>query len=682
MFDTIEAALTRGDPATAKALAREALAQQPDDPRLLRLLGVAQRMAGELQDAATSFDRALGLAPDDPMLHFGRAMLALSSRDSAAAVAELDRTLALDPNALIAYVLRGHAALAQGDARGAEAQLRLAQRVDAEHPHALTLEGNLALSYGRAQDAIRVLTQAVQRAPDDSLVLSSLGLAFLAGGNPAFASQTLRRAVELQPAARRLRLALIAALRQQRRLAEALAEAETLRQLNPADPDVPTLHIELRLAAGDSKGALQILRSLQAESAEPVAQLGRAIDLLLRGGAIDAARVLVDEALARKADDLALWRAGALPHSHDPATLAAYAGRWLEAHPENAEARLALAEAAEQMGDLARAEALADAVLARTGQRGPANFIKLRAELRHDPAAALTRTERLLPAARGESALRACLVWRGLALDALGRCDEAAASWLQARALPVMARALPPTERPTLETADSDEGAAPRLLWGPPGSPVRAVATLLQGTPGIAVLVDRFGNEARPDGLGPDRPDGAVAHQSTWRAMLGSLDIDPAMALDWLPSLDPRHFACLPDARLLAVLADPRDLLLNWLALGSTQEYVFPGAAEAGAWLAALLAPLTGRLAEPRAGDLVLRHEALTDDPAGACARIAAFLGRESALDANLLQRAGFGLGGQPLSLSPQRWRAYAEPLAEGFAPLHEVAVRLGYPAA
>lgn len=679
MFESIEAALARGDAAAALAAAQQVVMQHPNEPRALHLLGIAQRLSGDLQGAAASFDSAIALAPEDAQLHFARAMLALSGNDSEAAAAALDQTLAQDPNALAAYVLRGHTAIAQGDRAAAETELRLAQRVNPEHPHVLALAGNIALTFGEPQDALRPLTQAVQSAPDDAFALSCLGLAFLATGNPAFAEQSLRRALEKQPAARRLRWALIDALRQQEQFAEALNEVEGLVSANPNDEAALTLRGDLQLSLGELDASVDSYRRVLQTADRAGGPLSLIVAVLLRRAAGNAARALFEETLAARPAEEGVWRAGLLLESAHAPSLLQYAGRWLAQIPDSPHALLARAEAAERIGDLGAAEDGADMLLGIDPGNTEAHFIKLRAELRTQPEAALPRIERLLAAARNVTARRACLSWRGFILDAVDQPDKAAQSWIEARRLPLAARPLPDIAVAGGETLAGDEGSAPRLLWGPPGSPLRQVVGLLQFIDGFAMLDDRFGLNPRPDGLGPARPDGAIATQLGWRTLLQRGGIDPAHALDWLPHFDSRIAAQLPDARLLAVLADPRDLLLNWLAYGCPQDYIFPTLAEAGSWLAQALEPLAERQEAARPDDLLIRLEALQADPAGSCRAIAAFCGLGEQLDGARLQMAGQGLGGQPLNFPAGRWKAYAEALAEGFAPLHAVAERLGY---
>lgn len=682
MFESIEAALARGDAAAAIAGAREVVAQQPNDARALHLLGLAERLSGDPQAAARSLDRAIELAPEDAQLHFARAMLALSSDDSEAAAAALDKTLAQDPNALAAYVLRGHAAIAEGDRATAESQLRLARRVNAHHPHVLALAGNIALTFGEPKDALPPLTQAVQSAPDDAFSLTCLGLAFLATGNSAFAEQSLRRALDKQPAARRIRWALIEALRRQDQFREALAEVKVLLVSHPDDTAAQTLQGDLQLALGDLDAAMESYRRMLRASNSAGVPLGLIIAMLLRAGAEGAARELFAEVVAARPLEDGVWRAGLMLQSDQAASTLQYSGRWLAQLPDSRHALQARAEASEIVGDLGAAEEAADVLLEIDPGNSVAHFIKLRAELRKQPEAALLRVEKLLAAARNVTARRACLAWRGLVQDALGQASAATQSWTEGRNLSQVARPLPNPAPAALSPQPSDDGIAPRLLWGPPGSPVRQVVELLQPVEGFAMLDDRFGLHSRQDGLGPDRADGAIATQKGWRLVAENSNVDVSRALDWLLHFDARHASHLPDARLLAVLADPRDLLLNWLAYGSPQDYFFPSQAEAGEWLAQALEPLAQRLESARPGDLVIQLEAIQSDPANCVQAIARFCGLEGRLDPARLEQNGRGLGDLPLSFPAGRWKAYVEPLAEGFAPLHAIAERLGFPPA
>jgi hypothetical protein len=156
--------------------------------------------------------------------------------------------------------------------------------------------------------------------------------------------------------------------------------------------------------------------------------------------------------------------------------------------------------------------------------------------------------------------------------------------------------------------------------------------------------------------------------------------VDPGTAIDWLPYYDGRVASQLPDARLLAVIDDPRDLLLNWMAFGAPQGMA-PAPEVAATWLAARLQGVVSRI---EAGDAALCRIDSTDllrDPDAAAARVQAFLGLGDGLPVERLLQARTGIGGLPTAFEPGHWRAYAEPLAAAFARLQPLATQLGYPA-
>jgi hypothetical protein len=78
----------------------------------------------------------------------------------------------------------------------------------------------------------------------------------------------------------------------------------------------------------------------------------------------------------------------------------------------------------------------------------------------------------------------------------------------------------------------------------------------------------------------------------------------------------------------------------------------------------------------------VVRSEALDQDTPATLATVQAFLQLDEALDTDASRAALIRLGGMTRNLPAGHWRAYAQVLADAFAPLQAVAARLGYPAA
>jgi tetratricopeptide (TPR) repeat protein len=680
MLQTALDALARRDADAALAAARAATQAEPDRAEAHHALGAALQLGGQLSDAAEAYDRAIALAPQQAQFHIARAALALGQRDLGAASAALGDAVAHDPNALTAYVMNAHMALARGELEQAEQQLKLARRVNPEHPLTLTVEGNLALARGDQETAQRSLHKAAELAPDEPLVLSSLALSYLAAGNLAFAAQSLRRALQAQPDASHLRLMLLQTLRQLGHFDELVAEIEPLLAREPDNWRALNMLADAHLRLGTHDQALDAYRRALAAPAAPAHMLGAIINALSSRGLAEHARGLLDELLQDSPGDDLLWAHRLAVVDGNAGDFSLHIEKWLRAVPDSALAMQARATLAEQTGALDAAEAAADIAIARDPMLFDAALIKLRATLRRDPASAIERADALFAIVADPPTRRLCKAIRGFALDRLERHAEAVADWAEGAAILGNPIPLPPN-RPAVTAAPEASGAGAHFLWGLPGSQVFAVATLLRSVPGLHLLDDRFGTGSRPDGLWPPRADGSVATPTVWRSFLERRGFDIAQVVDWLPHWDECIASALPEARLLVVLDDPRDLLLNWFVFGAPQAGPQPPEHTAR-WLAQVLEPLAKRIEHGDPRICRVGGEALATEPEAVAARLRGFFSLAAEPRAETLANLGIGPGGLPSSFPPGHWRHYAEPLAAAFALLAPVAQRLGYPAA
>ncbi|WP_374602768.1 tetratricopeptide repeat protein [Arenimonas sp.] len=670
IVDIIEA-MRAGDHAAALAAARDTLAAEPDNAEAHHLLGVCLQQKGDLAAARQSFDRALELAPDVATHHFSLATLKLSEGDSAGATRGLQDALALDPNQLGAYVLLAHMALAREDQAEARRNLRLAQRVNADHPRVRVVEGYLAQAEGDLDRSLKCFTLAAEADPNLAAAQLALGQAYLARGMWPFAEQALANALKLDIARAPSTLrGLVEARRRQGKAEETLAALDELIAHVPGDSRALTLRAKLRSRAGRGAEALADLRAaLDANPAEEAA-LGPLLSLLLRGGQADEARQRADAAVQADPGQDALWK-----HRLNLATLLRedakpLLDRWQQAMPESAaclELRCAWHDA---RGEHEQAALCADQALARNPDLYAANVYKLREEFGQDPALALARAERLLPAAKDGPVRRTLLGWRGMALDALGRHAEAAESWREMVRHPSPGQILPPPVAPA-DAAPAGKVAG-RLVWTPPGVGAEHVLRQAKAQLGPKFHLERVGREDDGDGFGlrrfaPGHPEAGSAGR--WEAMMRAAGLEPSEARDWLPHVDPYTLAALGEARVLVLLTDPRDALLNWMLHGSLQNYHFlPDIGGAAQWLASALEAVADEAEASGRIDLV-RLDADAGDAAG---RIEQALGLETPLS---------GLSGPGRRLPAGHWRHYQDSLAAEFAVLAPVAARLGYPA-
>jgi hypothetical protein len=161
-----------------------------------------------------------------------------------------------------------------------------------------------------------------------------------------------------------------------------------------------------------------------------------------------------------------------------------------------------------------------------------------------------------------------------------------------------------------------------------------------------------------------------------WRAALPARGIEDGNVIDWLLWWDNALLWALrpqlPEGRLVIALRDPRDMLVEWLALGAPAPLAVTSSSEAAQWLARALAQIALLHEQNLYTHMIIHTDDAVNDPAAMGA---------------LLEQA-FGLRFPPVrslgqgTIPAGHWRNYAQVLASEFAVLTPVAVRLGYPEA
>lgn len=691
MYEPIIEALRRGAHDEAVEAARSAVAEAPDDAQAHRWLAAALSAGGQQGPAQESLARALALAPDEATLHLQHAGLLLGSGALDAAREALGRSTALDPNQLDAYILQAQLALGRNDLEEAERLQRLAARVEPEHPWVRMVEGMLMLRRGDVAGAQAQLSDAAQQAPEDPQLRYALGFAYMAGGNHAFAEQAFRGVVEKQPQASGLHVLIAELLRRQGRIAEALEElAPMLADPAQATPAIQRFAGELHLAAGRFDQALPLLQSAFEAAPTDRRVLNALVAAWRRSADPAAARDALDAALRRQPRNPDGWRARFAFEAAGSEAALAVASRWVEAMPEHVpalEARMGVLGALDRDDE---ADAVAGRILELQPGHGQAELRRIDTLLRADPDAALARIDELLPQVEGEQGRQILRGWRGLALDRAGRYPEAAAAWAELHAAVAEQRlplpGLTAGDGPWPAPGEAVPGApSVAFLVGLPGSRVEQLAILLSGTV-TAFRADRFAAKPPADALqnyGTPRQllEGAVEPAAVvegWRAMLPQRDVHDGEIVDWLLWWDNALLHALrphlPQAMVLAAVRDPRDMLLDWLAFGSPVPLRIENPKRAASWLAHALGHLARLHEQNLQPHSLLRLDDIDADPAA----LAKTLGEALQLPLPEPPARALGKGHFPAG----HWRQYAKALAEPFALLTPVALRLGYPEA
>lgn len=673
MLAQITDALRRGDAAAALSTARSFAAAEPENAAARHLLGVCLQRTGDPVAAKAEFERAIELAPDRAEAHFSLAALRLGQGDAPGAIRGLHETVSLDPNQLGAYVMLAHLALGRGDLPEAKRQLKLAQRVNAEHAQVMVLEGHILQAEGDADGALKVFNAAASRAPKLPAAQLALGTAYLGRKMWAFAEQALNNALALDPSRAPSTLrALIEARRRQRKRDETLEALGELIALVPDDLYARALRADI-LMETDPLAALPDLEAVLKHRPAHAPTLLSATTLMARNGRADDALALCEAAIAAKPDDDAVWRARLNLTGLLGEDAKALLDRWQDARPDSPAVLDLLAGYHRTRGEMPLAIAYADRALAQSPDMAISTSVKLREELGTDPELALARADRLLAETKDPAARRTLLVWAGLALDALGRHGEAAQRWRAMIATPSPSGlfVVPPSVA-RAAAAPAGEGAG-TLLLAPPGVRSEYLLQTMTAMLGPKLRLDRLRQLQTEDGFGvvhapPGHP--AAGNAQRWREAIAKTGLAPEEVVDFLPFFDGYTLQALQGARVVAMVTDPRDALLNWLVHGSLQNFLFSNVAENSAgWLATVLAMLVDHGNRHPGQVHVVR---LDVEPGAAAAQLESLLGLPQPLP------AVFGDGPR---FAPGHWRRYREAFAKEFAMLAPVAQALGYPA-
>lgn len=691
MQERIFAALRDGANAEALSLARVAVAEAPQDANAYALLAHAEYANGDAAAAQHAIARAVLLAPDEAGMHLQRAGFLLKERRMDEAQAALTRTIDLNPNQFDAYIVQAQLAISRNDLDEAERLQRSAARLSPDHAWVKTLEGMIALRRGDGARAQMLLTHAAKQLPDDLQVLYALGFAHLKQGQLAFAEQGFRKIIALSPEMSGLRGLLADVLLQQQRPDEAREVLQPLLEdPKTATPALKRMTAGLDASMGRYEQAMALVREVLAEHPTGVSAWALATELWRRTGDFDDARATLDAALETYPETGHLWQMRLAFEPEAGETAKAVIDRWLAVMPEDVAALEAAMHLHEVHGDREAVDALAQRIIEIEPGRTSAEMRVIDRMIREQPQAAIEHVRGLISKSTNDDAKRYLMPWLGYAQDRAGRHGEAVMTWHAINIGEAAARwpLTPPGPAggPWPEAATAVPGAAPvAYLWGPPGSGVEKVATVI-GHAGYPLRADRFSSKPPRDPLQtPDTiaalNDGTLSAErlhAEWRAALPDRGIRDGIVIDWLPFWDNALLKMLrplePGAIVVIALRDPRDMLLEWIAFGSPMPYGIPSVNDAALWMARQLQHVIALHRD----DLQPHNIVRTDHALADIEAFASQVGSALLLDKILIPPAA-ELGVQRFAFG--YWREYAKPLAEPFALLSEVSQALGYPA-
>ena len=162
-------------------------------------LGVIAADHGDMDGAATQFDRAITLEPRNQEALYNRGRLRLDRGDLAGAEADLGASVLVDPTVPRARINLAAALLRQGRIPAAEEQLRAALAIDPGDPRGLTNLAEILRATGRAAEALPLYRQALDADPGYAHAAARLGVALEEAGDRAGALSAYREYIERGP---------------------------------------------------------------------------------------------------------------------------------------------------------------------------------------------------------------------------------------------------------------------------------------------------------------------------------------------------------------------------------------------------------------------------------------------------------------------------------------------------
>lgn len=260
-------ALAAGEPAEARAKAREARRKLGDDALTLLLEAEAAQAAGDAATAAKVFDQ-MSQSRDGAFLGLRGLMgQAIARGDREEAVELAERAAALRPRAPWARRILLDLRIRAGDYAGARAALKDAQAAKAmpadeasrKRAALLIKQAEDAMAEDRPTDAMNLLKDAEKAAPMTPTLAERLVAAEIAASEPRAAVRAVERAWSREPS--HDLVALYAEAKQKAPSLVSVAPSTPLRQarrlasLRPDHPLGPIIVAEAAIAAGEARAA-------------------------------------------------------------------------------------------------------------------------------------------------------------------------------------------------------------------------------------------------------------------------------------------------------------------------------------------------------------------------------------------------------------------------------------------
>jgi tetratricopeptide (TPR) repeat protein len=191
--------LQRGDPRRAVALIGRAVAVRPDEAAYYASLAEASWALGQVDRALACCREAVRLRPDNPVYHCNLGSTLMNIGELGAAIGHLREALRLRPDLFPAHNNLGNALRLKGDRAAALGHLREAVRLAPAAAQARSNLGTMLLEQGEPEEALVHCTEAVRLSPDSPAVHLNVGNVLHVLGRLDQAAAAFREAIRLGP---------------------------------------------------------------------------------------------------------------------------------------------------------------------------------------------------------------------------------------------------------------------------------------------------------------------------------------------------------------------------------------------------------------------------------------------------------------------------------------------------
>ena len=183
----------------AESLLRQLLAQKPDHPDALHLLGLVAHRSGHHEPAIALIRQALVAFPQAADVHanLGAVLATIGRFDEA--IEHYRQALALDPNHVDAHNNLGNALGRTGRRAEAEAEFRRALELRPQFPEAINNLGIAIRDQGRPEEALPYFHQAISLRPNYAEAYNNLGATVERFGRLEEAVNAYRQALSIRP---------------------------------------------------------------------------------------------------------------------------------------------------------------------------------------------------------------------------------------------------------------------------------------------------------------------------------------------------------------------------------------------------------------------------------------------------------------------------------------------------